>query len=250
MSIGLRLKKARENKGVSIQEVSAKTKIQEKILQALENDDISSLPNAVYTKAFLKKYAEFLGLDSAAIVEHFEKTGLAKVDQVIVLEGKELPSVDSERYLKKALAALVAFFVFVGLITFLLSVRKAAPRVRKPAAVSQTKKARTQKPPSQPVVEKPAPAVAPVQQPQPITLKLSVSAVKTCRLSVRADNRLLFEGFLSEGKSDQWEAKQKFELDISDGSAAQLRLNGRNLGFAGRGRKKNVLITKDGIRRR
>lgn len=252
MSIGSRLKQARENKGISIKVVSAKTKIQDKILQALENDDIAHLPNAVYTKAFLKKYAEFLDLDSVPIVEQFEKTGLAKVDQVIVLQGKAFPSVDSERYLKKALTAVVAFFVFIGLVTFLLSARKAAPRVKKPAAVPQQKRVKVK-----PVVDKVknanierARVKKPLEQPQPVTLKLSVLAVKTCRLSVRADSRLLFEGFLSEGKTDQWQAKYRFELDISDGSAVQLALNGRNLGFAGRGRRRNVLITKDGIGRR
>ena len=47
MSIGSQLRQGREAKGISIQEASAKIKIQEKFLKALEDDNVSFLPNPI-----------------------------------------------------------------------------------------------------------------------------------------------------------------------------------------------------------
>lgn len=62
-SIGEQLRMARENKGLSIDEVAREINIARKYLAALETEDFSQFIAETYTLGFLKNYGEYLGLD-------------------------------------------------------------------------------------------------------------------------------------------------------------------------------------------
>jgi cytoskeletal protein RodZ len=68
-SVGDTLREAREGKGISLSRAASATKIQERLLVALEQGDLGSLPNPVFTKGLLHNYAEYLGLDGEDIVK-------------------------------------------------------------------------------------------------------------------------------------------------------------------------------------
>ena len=72
------LKKHREKVGISLQNVAAKTRIDIKFLEALEDGNFNFLPD-IYVKAFIKQYAKVVGLDED---ETLQKYILAK-------EGKQ-----------------------------------------------------------------------------------------------------------------------------------------------------------------
>lgn len=61
--IGRVLERARQERGLSLEEAERATKIRKRYLAGLENDDYTVLPDAVYAQGFLKTYANFLGLD-------------------------------------------------------------------------------------------------------------------------------------------------------------------------------------------
>jgi cytoskeleton protein RodZ len=63
MKSGLFLKSVREQKGISINEVALHTKINYRILQAIESGDRSSLPPLTFLRGFVKTYAQYLGAD-------------------------------------------------------------------------------------------------------------------------------------------------------------------------------------------
>ena len=61
---GAQLKKAREAKGLTHEEISSRTKISRKVLSALEDERYEDLPNArVYVRGFVRCIARELGLD-------------------------------------------------------------------------------------------------------------------------------------------------------------------------------------------
>ncbi|QIN84086.1 helix-turn-helix domain-containing protein [Rubrobacter tropicus] len=64
--IGRGLQEAREEKGLTLQQVEQRTKIRARYLQAFERENFDVLP-AVYVLGSLKTYADFLGLDGAAL---------------------------------------------------------------------------------------------------------------------------------------------------------------------------------------
>ncbi len=69
-TIGKQLKQAREAKNLTIQKVVQATHIRAHQIEAIEADDFEILPSPVQARAFLRLYAEFLGLSLDEIIAH------------------------------------------------------------------------------------------------------------------------------------------------------------------------------------
>ncbi len=70
--IAATLRRRREERGFSLADAQAATRIRTRYLQALEEADVAALPEPVYVRGFLRAYADFLGLDGHALVETFD----------------------------------------------------------------------------------------------------------------------------------------------------------------------------------
>lgn len=79
------LKKTREKAGITLEGVSAKTRIDIKFLKALERGDVHFLPE-LYVKAFIKQYAKVIGLDEDETLQRY----------LLAIEGKKLPDKEDE----------------------------------------------------------------------------------------------------------------------------------------------------------
>jgi cytoskeletal protein RodZ len=73
-SIGETLRQARHDRRASLEDASRATKIKIEILEKLEADEFNALAAPMYTKGFLKLYAEYLGLDSASVLDAYLKS--------------------------------------------------------------------------------------------------------------------------------------------------------------------------------
>jgi len=62
--LGDQLRAQRERKGITLEQAAGDTRIREKFLKALEDGDYRSLPGPVYTRGFLRNYAEYLDLET------------------------------------------------------------------------------------------------------------------------------------------------------------------------------------------
>nr|WP_295902369.1 helix-turn-helix domain-containing protein [uncultured Bdellovibrio sp.] len=65
------LKKAREEKGLSLHEIGLSLKINSKVLKAIEEGDDAHLPAKTFLRGFVQSYANFLHLDSEKVLEVF-----------------------------------------------------------------------------------------------------------------------------------------------------------------------------------
>lgn len=70
--LGQWLREARQAKGLSLEQVEAKTRIRTKFLTYLEEGNYGDLPGEVYTRGFLRNYALFLGLDPTEALEKYD----------------------------------------------------------------------------------------------------------------------------------------------------------------------------------
>ncbi|MFD1708415.1 helix-turn-helix domain-containing protein [Siminovitchia sediminis] len=70
--LGARLKTAREEKGISLDQLQSMTKIQKKYLIGIENGDYSKIPGKFYVRAFIKQYAEAVGLPANDLFEEYK----------------------------------------------------------------------------------------------------------------------------------------------------------------------------------
>jgi cytoskeletal protein RodZ len=71
-TLGETLRQARLDKGVSLNDAARDTRIRRSYLEALESEDPAALPAAVYTRGFLRTYAEYLGLSGQAMVDLYQ----------------------------------------------------------------------------------------------------------------------------------------------------------------------------------
>lgn len=70
--LGNRLKEARKEKGISLDDLQEMTKIQKRYLKNIEEGNYDSMPGKFYVRAFIKQYAEAVGLDPETLFEEYQ----------------------------------------------------------------------------------------------------------------------------------------------------------------------------------
>ena len=68
---GTKMKRLREERGVTLRQIADTTKLSVGALEALERNDISRLPGGIFTRAFVRSYATEVGLDPEQTVRDF-----------------------------------------------------------------------------------------------------------------------------------------------------------------------------------
>ena len=68
---GERMKRLREERGVALRDIAETTKISVSALEALERNDISRLPGGIFSRGFVRAYAEQIGADPEKAVRDF-----------------------------------------------------------------------------------------------------------------------------------------------------------------------------------
>lgn len=71
--IGDTLAEARTRRGVDLDEVHAATGIRPRYLRAIEEEDWAALPEEFYARSFVRKYAQFLGVDPEPLVQEYRR---------------------------------------------------------------------------------------------------------------------------------------------------------------------------------
>jgi cytoskeleton protein RodZ len=75
-SFGAKLKQEREQRGITLDEISSSTKIGTRMLHALEEDHFDQLPGGIFNKGFIRAYARCLGIDEEqAIADYLVASG-------------------------------------------------------------------------------------------------------------------------------------------------------------------------------
>jgi len=81
MTLGEKLRQAREERGISISEVAEQTRISPLYLKSIESDDYKPLPGGIFNKGFLRSYARYIGFDeNEALSEYAQQMAEHEVD--------------------------------------------------------------------------------------------------------------------------------------------------------------------------
>jgi len=73
LTLGEKMRRAREEKRITLSEISRNTKIQMDYLEYLENGNYDKLPADVYVRGFLKNFAEYVGINEYYLIKSFNK---------------------------------------------------------------------------------------------------------------------------------------------------------------------------------
>jgi cytoskeletal protein RodZ len=138
-SIGENLREARHHRKVSLEDASRATRIKIDILEQLESDEFDRLAAPTYTKGFLRLYAEYLGLDSQAIVDAYLRSQGGLRRQGLHMETEKTIRARKPRELQLPLRSVG--LVVVGLTLAVLAVvvgRSVLSRHAPPTAQAST----------------------------------------------------------------------------------------------------------------
>jgi cytoskeleton protein RodZ len=133
------LREQRERKGITLEQAAEDTRIREKFLVALESGDHHALPGAVYTKGFLRSYAEYLDLDSTDLIALYTAERVTTPEAPRTFEPMR-PVMRSGVFISPTIlvpvVVLAAVVMFVGYLSYQFASFATPPRIEvlEPAA--------------------------------------------------------------------------------------------------------------------
>jgi cytoskeletal protein RodZ len=223
--IGARLRQIREERFLSIEQVSAKTLIQPRLLKAIEAGDLNRLPEPIYIQGFIRRYAEALGLNGNEFAREFS----ADLDiRAIQPSWKDSPAAQLRPI------HLYAFYVFlivaaVSGLSYLLSLSPLINRPQPQAESSPPTEANGDTPTTsggEPIASTPSSETSPSPAASPtepeIPLRIDIELTDQSWLRVVVDGKKEYEGVLPEGTERTWTAEN--QLTIRAGNAGGVLL--------------------------
>lgn len=128
--LGALLRKAREEHGLSLEDVQETTKIRKRYLEAIESGDHSILPGTFYLRAFVKNYCEAVGLDPDEVLRLYQHEVPASVtDQIVepvtARPPRRVQSQSSERMSKLGFNVMMwSFLILIVVVVWVFFVNK------------------------------------------------------------------------------------------------------------------------------
>jgi cytoskeleton protein RodZ len=160
-SFGDKLKRERELRGVTLEEIAKATKIGTRALQALEDEHFEQLPGGIFNKGFVRAYAKFLGLDEEQMVADFMSAqgdhNAQKPDLMASLAVKAEAQRRSEIAASGGGGGSTSTWVTLAILILLTAGAAAGVRYykMKKQAAAEAKRARVETPAPQPVAPPP-----------------------------------------------------------------------------------------------
>jgi cytoskeleton protein RodZ len=280
-SFGENLRREREMRGVSLQEISSATKISVRFLQALEDEQFDRIPGGVFTRGFIRAYAKYLGLDEDQVLAEYRLTvpSSAEFDLSRLTMGK--PDTRSNRARGPAGALLLAA-VLLGGGYFLhrYSRRASEPQVSPvPVAAPASNPAGgpSSNSSSLPVAEPTKVESAPVPEASgsgqaqqasaqaaaagieetPSTaslpvdgLILQIAATEQAWVAIEADHKTVLQRVLDVGEVRSVRARESVDVTTGNALGIVLTLNGETLQPLGRrGEVKSIHLTRNDVKK-
>lgn len=250
---GDRLRREREMRGITLDEIAESTKISRRHLESLEKDQFDQLPGGVFNKGFVRAYARFLGIDEDQAVSDYSLSAneQPEPEDKFPLEIHEEPDRElnprrSSLPLVFALAALAG--VLVGYFFYMRSKPKTEhnaapaqqmsvqePATQTPTSVNNAGKVSEAAPAQGPHIQaklpdEPAPeAVKPAEK----TFSVRIKAKEDAWVFVTADGKFVMQDILTADRQKVFKAGKQIVLKTGNAGGIDVLFNGHSLGALG-----------------
>jgi len=278
--IGDTLREAREKQNLSIKDIESGTSIRALYLESIEKGEYDKLPGEVYTKGFIRNYANFLHLDADKLVHQYMEEnnpeGLKAKQEEKEQELREEDARKGFSYAKEHPEAARAakeppkkrpvhlqedksgysdfhervqashnrqniLIAAVVLIVVLAGAYFMFSDDDSSASTKPSKQVTTQAKKSAGETAKPAD-----EEKQYDDVEVTAKFTNRCWISVKADGKQIYEGTVEKGKTMQWKADDTVEIRAGNAGAVSFTVNGQDMGKAGEeGQVADKTFTKD-----
>ena len=192
-TVGERLRAAREEKGLSLEDIAAQTRIPQRHLESLEVADWDKLPAPTYTTGFAKSYASAVGLDRTEIGEQLRAEMGGSRSPNAAAEVFE--PADPARTMPKSLvfATIAAVIVLIVVMSWLN--RRSLDQSNEPNAAAPASA-------PAPVAQQPVASASPAPaQPQAAQGPVVLTATAPAWIQITDNGKTLFSGELQPGQT-------------------------------------------------
>jgi cytoskeletal protein RodZ len=226
--IGTHLRNLRAKKGLSLEEIATKTMVQQRFLDAIEKGDIEQLPEPLYIRGFIRRFADTLGIEGTPLSESFP-LGNAQVGS----SNAKFSSGGSTPLRPWHLYAIYLAAV-LGAVALLYALFKPA---ESPSRTTSATPAVASSNPSKKAVAKP-----PLVKTAPVQAQLNIKA--DSYLTIQADGQPTYDGILKAGEAKTIKAKRSIQLFAGNAGGVMLGINGQPAKLMGKpGEVKDVTLT-------
>ena len=270
-TFGENLKREREMRGVTLDEITAATRIATRFLQAIENEQWDQLPGGVFNRGFVRAVARYLGLDEENIVAEYA-SAVGDRPGVPVWTGSPPTVTRDQSPLAWVLVAVVALALAMGAWfgvrrifawrasqhTMQVAFPSATPSPELPLLPSATEpvpysaEPAPNSPPDPSALPRSADSASatdPVPPTAAVPFELKVEVDKTTRVIVKADAHRVFQGTMKAGEGRVFTARDKFQVSAGDIGALLLELNGKTLAPIGPpGQEGTTTLTRESLK--
>lgn len=249
------LRHARERLGLSLRDISDRTKIRTSILGAIERNEIDRLPPPIFTRAFVRAYAREVGLDPHAFVDlrttsqpvASPSSDLRAVNAIVErrAEGYDLSERDGSSLMTTVLIVAAA-----GLLLFLTDPWKASsPAGEERTSTTEDAKATRGTAVGAAVATTGAERPNALRPPSPPNMRMELQPQGPCWIEATADGSRVIYRLLNAGDRYALEGYEDLVLKVGDPAALFFTIDGskgRQLGPAGQ--PTTVHITRENSR--
>jgi cytoskeletal protein RodZ len=214
------LRKARTQRGKSIQEASRETHIRPEYLQALERERFETLIGDVYVRGFLRSYSTYLGLDADSVLTTYNRNfGPPKPTLPGASPGPARSDRSTHPHLPGALRRHHPSW------TFLIVIAVAAMVVLGAAGLLSKSRStpKSEPPPARPSIE-----VLPAE------VVVALSATHDVLATIRVDGKVEFDRVLREGEGRSFDGSRQIEVQLQKGGFVKISVNGYSIGTPGK----------------
>lgn len=262
-SFGARLKREREQRKITLDEIALSTKIGTRFLTALEEEQFDQLPGGIFNKGFIKAYARYLGISEDQAVADYVAASQTTLPESSPEESPELavmasrvPEIDASPVtgLPWGLFAIALLLVAFGLAIwgFYSRDKSARPDPVAPATVdarnatpapeniAQAAPSRAAAPgsgspstvsPTQPAADESSPpaSLSPQAASSPGAFLVQIKAREDSWVAISADGREIMQDTLSASEQKSVGAREEIVIRTGNAGALEISFNGKKL---------------------
>ncbi|MFC9331591.1 helix-turn-helix domain-containing protein [Kitasatospora sp. NPDC057015] len=240
-SIGRVLSGARIEAGLTVDQVSASTRVRVPIVHAIEEDDFDRCGGDFYARGHIRSIAKAVGIDGDVLVARYDAAhgGAPATKRPTQLLDTGPIKVNDRRRPNWTAAMVAAIFVVVGLIGFNLVNGKTGVSGTGSASAplpsgSGTGSVAAASPSVQPPAPAPSVAAIAAAPADKVTVKLVAEKDASWVSAVDGNGKSLYQNNVEPGQDQTFTDAKQIKLVIGNAGAVHVYVNGKDLGPAGK----------------